>query len=113
MPDQKQSEMEDRLPEAAFSMRFARWIMKNRFATLMTLVLIALFFAYPLVNAVYFGITGKTFPVSETRFRLDTRVRDQWPEHTFIHAQDKFAGRWGHLQHAVPREDQASHLRPG
>jgi predicted RND superfamily exporter protein len=87
--------MEDRLPEAAFSMRFARWIMKNRFATLMTLVLIALFFAYPLVNGVYFNITGKTFPVSETRFRLDTRVRDQWPEHTFIHAQDKFAGRFG------------------
>jgi hypothetical protein len=87
--------MEDRLPESAFSMRFGRWIMRNRFATLMTLVSIALFFSYPLINGLYFNLTGNAIPLSDVRFRLDTRVRDQWPEHRFIHAQDKFEGRFG------------------
>jgi predicted RND superfamily exporter protein/acyl carrier protein len=95
MADTPGSAMEERLPERAFSMRFGRWIMRNRFATLMTLISISLFFAYPLVNGVYFGVTGESLPISETRFRLDTRVRDQWPEHKFIHSQDKFAGRFG------------------
>ena len=95
MADQPGSVHEENLPEAAFSMRFARLIMKNRFATLMTLIFIALFFSYPLLNGVYFAVTGETFPISETRFRLDTRVRDQWPEHPFIHSQDKFSGRFG------------------
>jgi predicted RND superfamily exporter protein/acyl carrier protein len=93
--DKPESFHEERLPESAFSMRFARWIMDNRFATLMTLIFIALFFSYPLINGIYYTVTGESLPVSETRFRLDTRVRDQWPEHDFIHSQDKFAGRFG------------------
>ena len=27
--------------------------------------------------------------------RVDTNARDQWPEHPFIHAQDKFAAKFG------------------
>ncbi len=86
---------EERLPESAFSMRFGRLIMRNRFATLMTLLSITLFFATPLVNAILLATTGEPLFGLETRFRMDTRARDQWPEHPFIHAVDKFAGRFG------------------
>ncbi|MGH7340798.1 MAG: hypothetical protein ACREKH_09935, partial [Candidatus Rokuibacteriota bacterium] len=86
---------EDRLPESAFSMRFGRLIMRNRFATLMTLLSITLFFAAPLVNAIVITAGGEPLFGLTTRFRMDTRARDQWPEHPFIHAVDKFAGRFG------------------
>ena len=46
--NQPQSFMEDSVPEAAFSMRFARFIMRYRFATLMTLISIGFFFSIPL-----------------------------------------------------------------
>ena len=52
MPDQTQSFMEETLPERAFSMRFGRMIIRNRFATLMTLLSITLFFATPLLNSI-------------------------------------------------------------
>jgi predicted RND superfamily exporter protein len=75
-------------------MRFARLIVRYRFATLMTLLSITLFFASPLVNALLFNLTGEPIP-GVPRFEMNTRVRDQWPEHPFIHAQDKFEGRFG------------------
>ncbi|MFI5317322.1 MAG: RND family transporter [Myxococcota bacterium] len=95
--------MEESLPESAFSMRFGRLIMKYRFATLMTLVSLALFFAFPLVNAAYFNLTarssqtgeGKLLFGSDVRFRMDANVRKTFPEHPYIHAQDKFAGKFG------------------
>jgi predicted RND superfamily exporter protein len=96
----KQSYMEESLPEKAFSMRFARLIMRNRFATLMTLVSIAGFFALPLVNAALYNAGGGQIP-GVPRFELNTRARDQWPEHPFIHAQDKFAGRFGTASRVV------------
>ncbi|MCP4003875.1 MAG: MMPL family transporter [bacterium] len=102
MSDNEQNQpIEENLPEAAFSMRFGRLIMRNRFATLMTLLSITLFFAFPLVNAIYYNLTlsedgegGQLFGI-ETRFRLDANARDTYPEHPFIHAQDKFTGRFG------------------
>lgn len=95
MPEKSGSSMEDSLPEKAFSMRFGRLIMRNRFATLITLLSISVFFATPLVNAVLFTLTGETLPGIDTRFQVDTRTRDTYPEHAFIHAQDKFTGRFG------------------
>ena len=95
MADESQSYMEESLPEAAFSMRFGRLIMRNRFATLMTLLSITVFFLAPLINALVYTFTGNTLPGIETRFQVDTRTRDTYPEHTFIHAQDKFTGRFG------------------
>jgi predicted RND superfamily exporter protein len=100
MADDGLSRMEDRLPEAAFSMRVARLIVRNRFATLMTLLSITLFFAAPLVNALIFNISGE--PVAGIpRFQMNTSIRDQWPEHPFIHAQDKFEGRFGTASYVV------------
>ncbi|MFQ5514317.1 MAG: RND family transporter [Myxococcota bacterium] len=104
----QQSYMEDALPERAVSMRFGRLIMKNRFATLMTLLSISVFFATPLVNALLFNLKGTTLPGITTRFHLDTRVRDTFPEHDFIHAQDKFTGRFGtasYVSLAVVKKD--------
>ncbi|HTO53720.1 MAG TPA: MMPL family transporter [Myxococcota bacterium] len=95
--------MEEHLPESAFSMRFGRLIMKYRFATLMTLVSLSLFFAFPLVNAAWFNFTASRSPTGEgrllfgvpARFRMDANVRKTFPEHPYIHAQDKFAGKFG------------------
>ena len=95
MPENTQSFMEDTLPERAFSMRFARLIMRYRFATLMTLVSIALFFMTPLVNGIYFVSTGEKLPGIDTVFELGASLRDTFPEHPFIHASDKFTGRFG------------------
>jgi len=105
---QQQTHMEDALPEQTFSMRFGRLIMKNRFATLMTLLSIAFFFATPLVNAFLYNSTGKMLPGITTRFHLDTSIRDTFPEHPFIHAQDKFTGRFGtasYVSIAVVKKD--------
>jgi hypothetical protein len=95
MAENPQGFAEERLPESAFSMRFGRLIMRNRFATLVTLLSITLFFATPLVNAIAVNVRGEPLFGLDTRFRMDTRARDQWPEHPFIHAVDKFAGRFG------------------
>ncbi|MEE2702735.1 MAG: MMPL family transporter [Myxococcota bacterium] len=95
MADEKhpQSQMEDSLPESAISMRFARFIMRNRFGTLMTLLSIGFFFFLPLLN-VPLEMLGTPLPGVRT-FGMDTRARDQWPEHPFIHTSDKFTGRFG------------------
>ena len=101
-----QTHMEDSLPERAISMRFGRFIMKYRFATLMTLLTIAGFFALPLANALIYNLTSipavqqrlgieEQIELPGKRFTLDTSVRDTLPEHAFIHAIDKFAGRFG------------------
>jgi len=93
--NQPQSFMEDAVPEAAFSMRFARFIMRFRFATLITLISIGFFFSIPLINGIVKLSTGETIPGIDTVFQLQPNVRDTFPEHPFIHAQDKFSGRFG------------------
>jgi len=102
-PNEPQSAMEENLPESALSMRFGRFIMRYRFATLMTLLSIGVFFAFPLVNAIYYNVTalrsetheGKLLFGVKARFRMDANVRKTYPEHPYIHAQDKFAGKFG------------------
>jgi len=101
--NQERGPVEENLPESAFSMRFGRLIMKYRFATLMTLLSIAVFFAFPLVNAAYYNFTaarsetgeGKLLLGVKARFRVDANIRKTYPEHPYIHAQDKFSGKFG------------------
>ncbi len=102
MSDQENSNVEENLPESAFSMKFARLIMRYRFATLMMKLTITMFFSLPLINAILYNATfdpatgeGKHLPGLETRFKIDSSLRDTYPEHPFIHAQDKFTGRFG------------------
>jgi predicted RND superfamily exporter protein len=102
-PNHERGPVEENLPESAFSMRFGRLIMKYRFATLMTLLSIAVFFAFPLVNAAYYNYTasqsetgeGKLLLGVKARFRVDANVRKTYPEHPYIHSQDKFSGKFG------------------
>lgn len=72
---------------------FARWIVRNRFWVALGLILSTLFFFYPILNAILhaYGIDSLPGPV----VRVDTSARAQWPDHPFIHAQDKFAKKFG------------------
>ncbi|MCU0668346.1 MAG: MMPL family transporter [Myxococcota bacterium] len=71
---------------------FARWIVRNKFWVAMGLLLTTLFFFYPILNAITraWGIELPGPYVS-----VDTSARAQWPDHPFIHAQDKFAKKFG------------------
>ncbi len=71
---------------------FARWVVRNRFPIVIFLITTTLFFLYPIANAVLNAFDMKLpGPV----VRVDTSARAQWPEHPFIHAQDKFAKKFG------------------
>jgi hypothetical protein len=71
------------------TLRFAHWVVKRRFPVLMALIATTLFFFYPIFNT----IVGGRLPGPVVR--VDTNARDQWPDHPFIHAQDKFAAKFG------------------
>ena len=84
-------------------MRFGRFIMKYRFATLMTLLSIARVLRVPARERGLLQLTasqsetgeGKLLLGVKARFRVDANVRKTYPEHPYIHAQDKFAGKFG------------------
>jgi predicted RND superfamily exporter protein len=70
----------------------ARWIVHNRFWVSMFLILATLFFLFPTVNAIA-AAYGMRLPGPIVR--VDASERAQWPDHPFIHAQDKFASTFG------------------
>ncbi len=71
---------------------FARWVVRNRFPIVIFLITTTLFFLYPIVNAV---LNAYDMKLPGPVVRVDTSARAQWPEHPFIHAQDKFAKKFG------------------
>ena len=71
---------------------FARWIVRNKFWMAMFLLGTTLFFFYPILNAITRGF-GLELPGPYVS--VDTSARAQWPDHPFIHAQDKFAKKFG------------------
>ncbi len=71
---------------------FARLVVRNRFPIACMLVLSTAFFFYPTVNAIS---TGLGAPLPGPVVRVDTEPRSLWPDHPFIHAQDKFAKEFG------------------
>jgi predicted RND superfamily exporter protein len=73
-------------------LRLARVIVRNRVLVAILLVLFTSFFAYPIVNT---GLTALGMPLPGPMVRIDTEARAQWPDHRFIHSQDKFAGIFG------------------
>ena len=73
--------------------QFARFIVRNRFLVSVFLVLSTLFFFYPTLNAIVNAATGEKLPGPIVR--VDTKPRSLWPDHPFIHAQDKFAKEFG------------------
>ncbi len=75
------------------TLRFARWIVRNRAYVGSLLILSTLFFFYPIFNSIMtaFGSPISSWPT----VRVDTNARALFPDHPYIHAQDKFAKRFG------------------
>jgi hypothetical protein len=82
----------ERTAAPRFTLVLARFVVRNRNAIGALMGLITLFFAYPIANG-FFALAGAQLPGPTVR--LNTNARDLFPEHPFIHAQDKFAGRFG------------------
>jgi predicted RND superfamily exporter protein len=74
------------------TLKLARFIVRNRFYFALALITTTLFFFYPTANAI---LTGFGFRLRGPVVRVDTSARAQWPDHPFIHAQDKFAKKFG------------------
>jgi predicted RND superfamily exporter protein len=74
------------------TLRFAKLIVRQRAIVAALLILSTSFFAYPILNT---ALTASGLPLPGPSVRIDTNARDQWPDHPFIHAQDKFAGMFG------------------
>ncbi len=74
------------------TLQFARFIVRNRFPVACFLILSTLFFFYPIFNAAMHAVGA---PLPGPIVRIDTRARDLFPDHPFIHAQDKFSKMFG------------------
>ena len=74
------------------TLRFARFIVRNRAPVAALLILFTLFFFYPILNMIS---TTLGTPLPGPTVRVDTSARELFPDHPYIHAQDKFAKRFG------------------
>ncbi|HEM45696.1 MAG TPA: hypothetical protein ENO23_01495, partial [Alphaproteobacteria bacterium] len=85
--------MADTKATKSATLRFAEWVVRWKLPILVALIVSTAFFFFPILNAglLYFGKGWKDLPAVE----IDTRARDQWPDHPFIAAQDKFANKFG------------------
>jgi predicted RND superfamily exporter protein len=79
-------------PRETKTLQFARWIVRNRFPVAMFLIAMTLFFAYPIVNT---ALSVAGHPLPGPQVRIDTNARSLFPDHPFIHAQDKFSRVFG------------------
>jgi len=70
----------------------ARIIVRHRVTVAVLLVVFTSFFGYPILNT---ATTAMGMPLPGPMVRIDTEARAQWPDHPFIHSQDKFAGIFG------------------
>jgi len=77
------------------TLRLARFVVRHRWAVMTVLVLTTLFFLYPILNAVF---TSLGAPLPGPLVRVDTKARALFPEHPFIHAQDKYGKEFGSSQ---------------
>ncbi|MCG8589794.1 MAG: MMPL family transporter, partial [Proteobacteria bacterium] len=75
------------------TLKFARWVVRHRGIAASFLIVSTLFFFYPILNTAVTAITGTPLPGPSVR--VDTDARALWPDHPFIHAQDKFSGKFG------------------
>src|SRR3990172_337115 len=74
------------------TVKLARFIMHHRAIVASLLILSTTFFFSPILNTILSAF-GARLPGPVVR--IDTNARDQWPEHPFINAQDKFAAKFG------------------
>ncbi len=78
--------------DASATLKFARFIVRRRFPVALFLLLSTAFFFYPILNA---ALNAFEVGLPGPMVRLDAKARDQWPDHPFIRAQDKFAEKFG------------------
>ncbi len=85
--------MADNAPRKSGTLIFAEGVVRHKFPILVALILSTAFFFFPILNAalIAFDMGWKDLPA----VNVDTRARDQWPDHPFIRAQDKFANKFG------------------
>ncbi len=76
----------------SWTVNLARWIVGHRGLIASLLLAVTGFFAYPIVNM---AATAYGVPLPGPLVRIDTNARDLFPDHPFIHAQDKFAKVFG------------------
>jgi predicted RND superfamily exporter protein len=79
-------------PRETRTLQFAKWVVRNRVLVAALLIASTAFFFYPILN---FVLTTVGLPLPGPVVRVDTRERDLWPDHPYIHAQDKFSGQFG------------------
>jgi len=79
-------------PRETNTLKLARWIVRHRALVASLLILSTGFFFYPILNLI---TTSLGFPLPGPIVRIDTRERDLWPDHPYIHAQDKFTAKFG------------------
>ena len=72
---------------------FAEAVVRRKFPILIALIISTAFFFFPILNALLLTMDmgWKNLPA----INVDTQARDQWPDHPFISAQDKFANKFG------------------
>lgn len=72
---------------------FAQAVVRWKFPILIALIISTAFFFFPILNALLITMDKgwKDLPA----INVDTQARDQWPDHPFISAQDKFANKFG------------------
>lgn len=82
----------DHAPRETKTLQFARFITRNRFWVALFLLFSTLFFAYPIFNTMMHAVG---VPLPGPQVRIDTNARALFPDHPYIHAQDKFAKVFG------------------
>jgi predicted RND superfamily exporter protein len=81
-------------PRETRTLQFARFITRNRFPVAIFLILSTSFFALPIVNTALLA-AGIELPNWAPHVRINTSARALFPDHPYIHAQDKFSRIFG------------------
>jgi predicted RND superfamily exporter protein len=79
-------------PRETKTLQFARFIVRRRAPVAAFLIGASLFFFYPIFNC---GMNLAGVPLPGPTVRIDTKARDLFPDHPYIHAQDKFSRVFG------------------
>ena len=79
-------------PRESKTLTFARFVVRNRFPVALLLIGISSFFFYPILNTVMSAFDN---PLPGPIVRIDTSPRDLFPDHPYLHAQDKFGKTFG------------------
>jgi len=84
----------DHQPRETRTLQFARFITRNRFPVAIFLVLSTAFWAFPILNTAL-KAGGVELPTWAPTVRINTSARALFPDHPYIHAQDKFSRIFG------------------